>query len=126
MQTGYQIVRKALLLLGYVDLYGNVDMTQNGELLRRALTALNQIYGELWYQERQEPFVPLTALGQPVALSDRTVQTVMPYGVAMLLAQSENDGDDQGLFATLYNARRVGVSGGECRRTDVMPRGCDR
>ena len=125
MKTGEQIWRQALLLLNYVDAYGAVDAARDVELCRRGLAAVNRIYGELWYQEQGEkPFVPLDRITDTVALSERVRRTVMPYGVAMLLAQSESDGDQQMLFATLYNAKRTAVSRVDCR-LDVLPRGSD-
>lgn len=126
MKTGDQILRQALILLNYVDAYGAVDTAKGAELWRRGLTAVNQIYAELWYQEQGETaFVPLASPDQAVRLSDRVRQTVMPYGVAMLLAQSEGDGDEQRLFASLYNAKRTAVAGPPDRRLDVLPRGRD-
>jgi hypothetical protein len=46
----------------------------------------------------------------------------MPYGVAMLLAQSENDGDSQVLFQSIYNQKRMSATTfGKVK--DVLPRG---
>ena len=125
MKTGEQIWRQALLLLNYVDAYGCVDRVDSAELWRRGLILINQIYGELWRQEKgEETFVPLRSMKDPVLVSSHTVQAVMPYGVAMLLAQSEGDGDNQRLFTSLYNTKRTAVSREESRR-DVLPRGSD-
>lgn len=126
MHTGMKVLRRVLELLGYVDTYGSADTVQDAELLRRALTAINQITAELWFQEQGEAaFTPITSLQQTIPLSDRACHTVLPYGVAMLLAQNEGDGDRQALYASLYNARRSTVGTTVTRRVDTLPRGWD-
>ena len=47
----------------------------------------------------------LETLADKLPLSDEAAP-VMVYGVAMLLAQSESDGDNQQLLATEYNRMR--------------------
>ena len=42
----------------------------------------------------------------------------MPYGVAMLMAQTVGDGDNQSLYAALYNRKRAGMTKSD-RRVDV-------
>lgn len=54
-----------------------------------------------------------------------TARDILPYGVAMLLAAAHGDGDNQQLFASLYDQKRVSVRSGYERRTDTLPRGCD-
>ena len=44
----------------------------------------------------------------------------MPYGVAMMISQSEDDGDQQQLYSRLYNQKRSGFSKVE-KLEDVMP-----
>lgn len=126
MNTGMSVLRRVMELLGYVDAYGNVDLLQDAELLRRTLAAINQIAAELWFQEQGDAaFTPLTTLQQTVPLSERACHTALSYGVAMLLAQSEGDGDKQALYASLYNARRSSIGMTSTVRTDVLPRGWD-
>lgn len=107
-------------LLNYTDQDGNADTALFGNLTKRSLALINQIYGELWYMVRKEPFVPLAALTQEIELPARAAHDVMPYGVAMLMAQTVGDADNQSLFATLYNRKRASVSRTD-RRLDVMP-----
>lgn len=125
MRTGEQIAKQALLLLNYVDAYGRADTAEEAGLWRRSMAAVNQIYAELWRQEKGgEPFAPLQSGKEYVQISAYAAYTVMPYGVAMLLAQGEGDGDHQLLYASLYNAKRTAVSREDCR-CDVFPRGSD-
>ena len=123
MRTGREVLYRALRLLGYTDGYGRVDGARDAELLRRGTAAVEQIYADLcrvaasggtdgWEGD----------LDSPLPLSLETVNDVMPYGVAMLLAQGESDGDAQSLYASLYNAKRAGTPRPSTRRTDVPPR----
>ena len=120
MKTGQDVWERALYLLNYTDQHGRADALQYAELFKRALPLINQIYADLWFSERQGAFRELAHLTQPLQLSPRLVQDVMPYGVAMLLAQTESDGDSQQLFAALYNQKRA-VLCGTARRRDVLP-----
>ncbi len=125
MKTGLDVVTRALYLLQYTDANGVLDHRRNAELLRRALPVANQIAGELWYMENSGVFPELSSLEQEVPLSQRTLDEAMPYGVAMLLAQSEGDGDSQQLFSALYNRKRAGVRRLTEARLDMLPRGGD-
>lgn len=120
MRTGRDVWERALRLLNYTDGNGRLDGGQYAELFKRALALVNQIYGELWFLEQEGAFRELTDLSQPLRLTVRSVHDVAPYGVAMLLAQTESDGDSQQLFAALYNQKRSAVNRA-VRRRDVLP-----
>lgn len=107
MHSGQDVLEQALRLLNYTDVYGQLDGQQHMELYKRGLAAVNQIYSDLWHTGNSGPFIPLFSLKEAVALSTRQVADVMPYGVAMLLALSEGDGDNQRLYAELYNRKRI-------------------
>ena len=109
-------------LLNYTDGSGRLDGRQYAELFKRGLPLVNQIYSDLWYLEREDAFCELSRLEQPLQLSARCVHDVAPFGVAMLMAQSESDGDSQQLFAALYNQKRAALHRAVCRR-DVLPGG---
>ncbi len=121
MRNGQDVLEQALRLLNYTDVYSEPD----GELYQRGLSAVNQIYCDLWYTGNTKPFFALTTLQDPVLLPTRQLQDVMPFGVAMLLAMSEGDGDNQQLYATLYNRKRMGAVGRR-RRRDVLFAGCSK
>ncbi len=123
--TGQEVFRQAMRLLGYTDTLGDLDSAQNTELYKRGLTVINQLVCDLSLSERDTMAPPLGSLRQELPLSERTARDVLPYGVAMLLAAAEGDGDNQQLFAALYDQKRVSVRQGYERRTDTLPRGCD-
>ena len=84
MQNGQDVLEQALRLLNYTDSYGQLDGEQHTELFKRGLSAVNQIYCDLWYTGKTEPFFPLNSLREPVLLSARQLQDIMPYGVAAI------------------------------------------
>ena len=119
MRSGRDILRQALLLLNYVDLCEKLDDETQTAVVTRGLAAVNQIYGDLWYTGREDPFLPLLSLDEPVLLHDRQAKDVMPFGVAMLLAMSEGDGDQQQVYAAVYNRKRAAAPR-VLRRKDVL------
>lgn len=123
--TGQDVFRQAMRLLGYTDTLGELDSAQNSELYKRGLTVINQLVCDLSFAESGMIAPPLSSLRQELPLSERTARDVLPYGVAMLLAVAQGDGDNQQLFAALYDQKRVSVRQTYERCTDTLPRGCD-
>ncbi len=123
--TANEVFRQAMRLLGYTDTLGDLDSAQNTELYKRGLTVINQLVCDLSTSENGVLAAPLSTLRQELPLSERTARDVLPYGVAMLLAAAEGDGDNQQLFAALYDQKRVSVQRRYERRADTLPRGCD-
>lgn len=121
MKTGRDIWEQALRLLRYTNGYGELDGQLEASLYKRGLAVVNQIYADLWfvaYPEDKGPH-PLRSLDQEICLPGQLRDDGMAYGVAMLLAQGENDGENQAFFAGVYNQkRRCGACG---RRIDVLP-----
>ena len=109
MKTGREVLYRALQLLGYTNGYGEVDGTQDAELMKRGAAAVDQIAADLLRIERPEGCVETGVMDTPLPFSSEAVNDAMPYGVAMLLAQGESDGDSQALYAALYSAKRAGV-----------------
>ncbi len=118
--TGTDVIERALSLLNYTDPHGRVDPRQTAELHRRCLPLLNAILADLLFIKRQ-PLVEMKSAVDEVPLDDADVLGMMPYGVAMLFAQSENDGDNQQLYAALYNQKRNTVTRENGRIKDVLP-----
>lgn len=120
---GNDILRQALMLLNYTDHNGEIDAANNAHLNKRSLPILNQIYADLWEPRQAEAvFTPLNTLEDEPDLNAYTVYNILPYGVAMLLAQSEGDADNQTLYASLYNQRRPGAKRRPEHIRDVLPR----
>lgn len=122
---GKEAFRHALQLLGLTDQSGEPDSRRGAEIYKLGLVAINQIVAELAVAESGTLPPPLTSLQQTISLSEQTARTVLPYGVAMLIATMQNDADNQAVFAALYDARRVACSHTVTRRIDMLPRGCD-
>ncbi len=120
MKTGEEIKNRALQLLNYTDAYGRVDGTLYADVTARSLALVNQIYAEVWYAYQEEGFEELASLTQTLQLPRRAIDEVMPYGVAMLMAQSIGDGDNQAMMADIYNQKRALLTQRN-RRKDVMP-----
>ena len=121
--TGRDVLNRAMQLLGYTNGYGEVDGLRDAELMKRGTAAVDQILPDLRRIEAPGWTIEGTAdLDAALPLSPEAAKDVMPYGVAMLLAQGESDGDAQMLFAQLYNRKRTGVKSPSGRRIDVLPR----
>lgn len=116
--TGNDIFKQAMVLLNYTDNNGNVNAGNNANLNKRALPIVNQIYADL--SESAEPKI-LTSLNEQIDLNRYALLNVMPYGVAMLLAQSDGDAENQTLYASLYNQRRASAFKNGSSRIDVLP-----
>ena len=121
--TGTEVLRQAMSLLNYTDTNGNINAANNANLNKRALPLINQIYADLWEARTEGAFfTALKSLGETLDLNDYVCYNILPYGVAMLLAQSDGDVDNQSLYASIYNQRRPAAfsRGGHIR--DVLPR----
>ncbi len=123
--TGRDVLTKAMEMMNYTDTDGAVSNNAPSGVMRRGLSLVNQIYSDLWFIENDGVegvlFSPLTSLSGNLVLTDRAAADVMPYGVAMLLAQSEGDGDNQQLFANLYNRKRTSVNAPVSAIVDMLP-----
>ncbi len=120
--TVNEIYLKALTLLGYAG--ANGEISGEHELKRQGIVAVNQVYAELFFALGRENFKCVNASSDEIDLPERILQDIMPYGVAMFIAQSENDGDSQLLFAHIYNKKRTLVRK-KRNVEDVLPRGSD-
>ena len=123
--TGKEAFRIALQLLGYTDQSGEPDSRRGAETYKTGLAAVNQICAELALAQTGTLPASLTSLQQTLPLSEETARTVLPYGVAMLLAAAGGDSENQSLFAALYDGHRTACNREYTRRVDVLPRGCD-
>jgi hypothetical protein len=123
--TGAQALQTALQLLNYTDNNGQVDGANSQEFFGRSVAVINQIYADLWQMgEPRGKFTPIIDINEVIPLSESVCHNSLVYGVAMLMAQSLGDGDNQALYASLYNKRRT-YNAGAAKRVDALPRGCD-
>lgn len=120
VKTGEEIKNRALQLLNYTDRDGQLDSAMYADVTARALVLINQIYSDVWYGLYDEGFEELGSLTDALRLPERVIHDVMPYGAAMLMAQTIGDADNQSLMTTLYNRKRALLTHNRQRR-DVMP-----
>jgi len=120
--TGQQMFDKAMTLLGYVGSHN--EISGKDELLTRGLAFINQIYSDLHYASDTINFISLNNINDEINLPTRALYDVMPYGVAMFLAQAEGDGDNQQMFSALYNQKRGSVKAPPKTIIDSMPKVC--
>jgi len=120
MKTGEEVKNRALQLLNYTDARGRADSTLFADVVARSLAIVNQVYAECWYSCQSDGFEELGSLTQELQLPRRMIDEVMPYGTAMLMAQSIGDADNQTMMADLYNQKRALLTT-MTRREDVMP-----
>ena len=121
MKTGMDVFLRAMSLLGYTGIDGVVDAAQSAELVRRGLNIVNQVLADLWPLEKTIQFAPMASIHEDVPLSVEAVEGILPYGVAMFLAQAEGDGTNQQYYASLYQQKRNAVRRYPRRRQDVLP-----
>ena len=121
MKTGMDVFLRAMSLLGYTGIDGVVDAAQSAELVRRGLNIVNQVLADLWPLEKTIQFTPMASIHEDVPLSVKAVEGILPYGVAMFLAQAEGDGTNQQYYASLYQQKRNAVRRYPRRRQDVLP-----
>ena len=109
----------------YVHMASNDALTPE-ELLRRKGYLVGDTLTKggvlLFAKDPSAAFAPIARLEDELPLARWDAENVMPYGVAMLLAQSEGDADGQALFAAIYNRKRAAVGGFTETRRDVLPR----
>ena len=104
-----EILNNTLKMLGYSDSDGNVELT--ARIRNRAVVAVNLAYGDLWRACNTGDFKPIKSLDDEIVLPERALGDVFMYGLAMHIARSENDGDQQQYYTMLYNAKRAGLTG---------------
>ena len=107
-----EIFDRAVLLLGYNDADGAVS----GEtaLQIRTVQAINTVLYELC----KHP--PISDINAELLVDDATADALV-YGVGMILANGEGDGDRGNLFAEIYNVKRAGTRAKSTRIGDVLP-----
>lgn len=107
--NGRNLFDKAMEMLGYASAEG---ISGRDDMLKKALTLINNVYAELHYafvqiQGDEDNFVPLANINDTLKLPTLVLNDIAPYGVAMYLAQSEGDADNQSLYANIYNQKKI-------------------
>ncbi|MBE6807190.1 MAG: hypothetical protein E7527_04165 [Ruminococcaceae bacterium] len=111
--TGLSVLRHAY---GLMEQPGRLTAEDGNE---RGLTAVNQIYSDLWRREHTEAFEPLTHLRQTLDLSWQYLPA-MTYGVAALLCLNEEEEGPYNRYLDLYLRALPRTGGTPYRRADVL------
>ena len=114
-----ELLNNALKMLGYTNADGNAELTTR--IRNSAIVTVNLVYSDLWKTASKETFVPITSLDDEIKLPQKALGDVFLYGLAMHIARSENDGDQQQYYTMLYNSKRAGLSQYE-KVKNVIPR----
>ncbi len=100
--TAKDVYNNALALLGYTD---------NPEFQRRAIPIFNKVYFDLHrIVHGTKEFQQIKSLNEVLDLPDKVLLSVMPLGVAEMIALGEGDGELQQYFARDYSAARVRIN----------------
>lgn len=118
--TGEELLRQALYLLNYTNNRGEIDTRNSEELIRRGVPIVNAVLADV-LPIAGEPVSAIGTLEDTLPVAEDTAVRVMVYGVAMWLAQSEADGDNQQLMASIYNQKRNAIRRSSGRVADVLP-----
>ncbi len=114
--TAIEIFERALKLLSYIGEDGSYDDSLN----LKALSIINAVYADLYFLKNEDGFKPLSNLSETPLLSNRILNDVFVYGVAMHLALSVGDGINQQVFTTIYNSKRCSILTVDTK-TDTIP-----
>ena len=118
--TVEELLRQALYLLNYTNNRGEIDTRNSEELIRRGVPIVNAVLADV-LPIAGEPVSAIGTLEDTLPVSEDTAVRVMVYGVAMWLAQSEADGDNQQLMASIYSQKRNAIRRSSGRVADVLP-----
>ena len=124
MKTANDVFERAMQLCGYVNGDGTPDRLRDADIYKRGLAFVNQIYADMFFAETPDgSFRPLHGMEEVIPLSVRCINDILPYGVAMLIAQAEGDANNQNIFSYVYNQKRAGGIKSVRRITDALPTG---
>lgn len=102
------ILDNTLKMMGYSDSDGNTELT--ARIRNQAVVAVNLVYSDLWRACNTGEFEPIESLDNEINLPKKALGDVFMYGLAMHIARSENDGDQQQYYTMLYNSKRSGLT----------------
>lgn len=95
--TGYDVYKRALILLGYVN--SNPLNPSDENLLKRVPAVLEQICLDLKIPK-------IERLSDEISACDIQFEALI-YGVAMMIALIEGDGAKNEIFTKIYNSKRA-------------------
>lgn len=109
--TGYDLLKRAVSLLGYEGNDVVLIRDKNPEVIKGFI---NQILCDLKIEE-------ISDLSQTPSF-DRTVAETVVYGLAMLLSLTEGESEKNRVFTDIYNKKRSAVLKNILSVKDVLPK----
>ena len=103
--TAQEVIKKAIILLGYNDGLGN---TADARFQVVSQNAVNFVLADLVHCLGRDDYGDIK-LSDDILMPKRVLYDVMPYGVAAYIAESIGDGDKQQYFAMMYDSKRKTV-----------------
>ena len=101
----------------------NLGYRQKEDTYEPGITFINQVCADISTALGSD-YNPVKSLTDDLNLSDKVINSVAVYGVAMHLALYRGDGDKNQFYAALYNQRRRLLSSSS-QRLDTLPKGED-
>ena len=104
--TALEAFNTAAALTGYDGIIG--ENSGKDELLSKGLAAVDRIYSDLHYAVYGDEAerVKIKTMSDEIPLPPRVTDDILPYGVAMLLSLWEGDGENNQIWAQVYNEKR--------------------
>lgn len=118
--TGEYFLNNALALLGYSATKGNYSASER--IGAKGTELINLVYSDLWHICGEGDFIRVESVKDVINLPPKALNDVFTYGLAMFLAQSEEDGEQQSFYASLYSQKRATLSRFD-KIADVLPMG---
>ena len=110
--TGYDVIRRAFNLLGYLG--DGQDPCTSDKTAANGFGFINQLLSDLKCHS-------ISSLQDSLGISSAKEEALC-YGVAMLFALTEGDGNKNRIFSEIYNAKR-GIALAEISGVkDVLPK----
>ncbi len=104
MKTAREVFDRAFALLGYTDRMGNLDATKFAPQYKQSVAYCQTVLDDICRIEGNG-FHQIEDLDAELPISSTSIDLVMPYGLAMYLAQIDGDGTQQQLFSLQYSQR---------------------
>ena len=89
----------------------------------KKISAVNCIYSEIYHLEAEniEEFENIKNLETELKISNYAMNNCIAYGIASMIALSEQDNDQQNFYTEIYNQRLRGLPKRKSVRIDVGP-----
>lgn len=117
--TANDLLNMAMNRLNYTDANGFVNFNANADVRKRGLDIVRYVVADIQRIKNMPADLP-ESLADAIRLPDDDIVRVAPFGVAMMIAQSENDGDSQAYMVTMYNQLRNTVKRENMKIKDVL------